>query len=97
MQVQTNPPRRFNEKEAAAYLGCSYSTLRRRRNYGRGPRCSRHGDIIRYDKEALDAFLAAHTAGTPRRADGLSRRPLSERPHFQVSIPAGRQVAGEVH
>jgi excisionase family DNA binding protein len=56
----------LSEKEAATYLGgISLSTLRRLRRNGRGPEYIRFGDILRYRREALDAFLARNTVSPP--------------------------------
>jgi len=47
----------LTEREAAEYLNCSVSTLRRYRLAGIGPTYLRHGRLIRYYRHDLDAFI----------------------------------------
>jgi excisionase family DNA binding protein len=51
----------LSERQAAAYLSISVSTIRRWRYAGSGPEHFRCGDIIRYRKEDLDAFVDLHS------------------------------------
>ena len=51
----------FSEKEAAAYLSVSLSTIRRSRRTNAGPAFFRFGGVLRYDREALEAFIAKNT------------------------------------
>lgn len=52
----------FDTDEAAAYLKLSAGTLKRWRQTGKGPRFIRMSyQIVRYERSALDDFLAAHT------------------------------------
>jgi excisionase family DNA binding protein len=55
------PSMYVSEKEAAAYLGVSLSTIRRWRRKGIGPRFFRLERILRYSLEALERFTAEHT------------------------------------
>ena len=50
-----------SEKEAAAYLSVSLSTIRRWRRTNAGPAFFRFGGVLRYDREALEAFIAKNT------------------------------------
>ena len=54
----------LSEKEAAAYLDVSISTIRRWRRIGNGPVSFRIGGIIRYQQADLDTFIQEHTAKT---------------------------------
>jgi predicted DNA-binding transcriptional regulator AlpA len=65
-----------NEKNAAQILGCTVSALRRWRREMRGPQWVRLGRLIRYQDRALEAFVAAHTEGTPV-GPALARIPTS--------------------
>ena len=58
---QTSSPTFFSEREAAAYLSISLSTIRRWRRTNIGPAFFKFGDILRYSREALDEFVAKHT------------------------------------
>ena len=61
----------LNENEAAALLGLAVATLRRWRSDGRGPRFTKLGDSVRYERESLSAFVEAgrrETADTEGRA-----------------------------
>jgi excisionase family DNA binding protein len=51
----------LSEKEAAAYLGVSLSTIRRWRRGKLGPAFFKFGDILRYRRSALDEFVAKNT------------------------------------
>ncbi len=51
----------LSEKEAAAYLRVSLSTIRRWRRSESGPACFRFGGILRYSLSALEQFIANHT------------------------------------
>ena len=52
---------KFNEREAAHYLGISLSTLRRKRAARRGPDYVQIDRHIQYRKPALDDYLDRHT------------------------------------
>jgi len=52
---------KFNEREAAEYLGISLSSLRRKRAAHRGPDFIRIDYRIQYRKPALDDYLDRHT------------------------------------
>jgi len=49
------------EKEAAAYLRVSLSTIRRWRRSLTGPAFFRYGDVLRYSRIGLDEFVAKNT------------------------------------
>ncbi len=50
----------LSQKEAAAYLSISVSTIRRWHNAHTGPRVFRLGGVLRYRIDDLDAFLRNH-------------------------------------
>jgi excisionase family DNA binding protein len=54
-------PAFLSEKEAAAYLTVSLSTIRRWRRTIAGPVFFRFGDVLRYDRQALDEFITKNT------------------------------------
>lgn len=56
----------LTEKQAAAFLTRSVSSLRRGRKDGTGPDFLRIGRSIRYPKAQLEAYIAAHLRGTTR-------------------------------
>jgi excisionase family DNA binding protein len=58
---QFSSPTFLSEKEAAAYLTVSLSTIRRWRHTSTGPAVFRFGDVLRYAREALDEFIAKNT------------------------------------
>ena len=58
---QINPPSFLSEKETAAYITISLSTIRRLRRAQTGPAYIRFGGVLRYPREALDAFLTKNT------------------------------------
>lgn len=73
-ETMPNPQSHLNpillsERQAAAYLSVSVSTLRRWRRGGIGPAYFICGDIIRYRKEVLDAFVEAHSTGSPNSSN----------------------------
>jgi excisionase family DNA binding protein len=47
----------ITEKEAAAYLTVSITTMRRWRLNGTGPKSFHTGDIVRYRREDIDAWV----------------------------------------
>jgi hypothetical protein len=49
----------LNEHEAANYLGCSISLLRKRRLFGEGPAYCKIGRLVRYRQDDLAEFIAA--------------------------------------
>ena len=51
----------LSEKEAAAYLSVSLSTIRRWRRCDRGPQYFRFGGVLRYSRAALGAFIVRNT------------------------------------
>jgi excisionase family DNA binding protein len=51
----------FSEKEAAAYLSVSLSTIRRWRRYKVGPESFRFGGVLRYSRAAIEEFIARNT------------------------------------
>jgi excisionase family DNA binding protein len=54
-------PSFLSEREAAAYLSVSLSTIRRWRRAATGPQFFRFGGVLRYGREALQAFVAKNT------------------------------------
>ncbi len=58
---QNNPSVYLSEKEAAAYLNVSLSTIRRWRRAGIGPEHFHFGGVLRYAQPALDTFIQQHT------------------------------------
>jgi hypothetical protein len=80
-------PRHLSEKEAAAYLHISLSTIVRRRRDHTGPAFIRFGGVLRYAREARDDFLASNTVYTlfldpSRSLLGESRMSASGRASF---------------
>jgi excisionase family DNA binding protein len=59
---QFDSPAFLSEKEAAAYLAVSLSTIRRWRRNKKGPVFFRFGGILRYSRSELGAFVAANSA-----------------------------------
>jgi len=51
----------LSEKEAAAYLSVSLSTIRRWRRQPNGPEHFRFGGVLRYSRAALEEFIAKNT------------------------------------
>ena len=51
--------RRVRTPGAAVYLGCSESTLEKKRLTGDGPTFIKLGKVVVYDTRDLDAWLAA--------------------------------------
>ena len=61
----------LNTKQAAAYLTLSPRTLEKMRIRGRGPRYRKHGGVVRYHIDDLDAWSADHArTRTGEREDG---------------------------
>jgi predicted DNA-binding transcriptional regulator AlpA len=58
---QIDQPIYLSEKESAAYLCISLSTIRRRRKEGTGPDHVRFGGILRYGQAALEEFIKKNT------------------------------------
>ena len=50
----------IDEKQAAAWLGCTVSAMRKWRLLGRGPAYCRIGRLIRYNETDLIAFMDAN-------------------------------------
>jgi len=62
MTTPTAPARRLDtERQAAAYLNVSHRTLQAWRLRGGGPEYVKLGAAIRYDRDALDRFIAERT------------------------------------
>lgn len=59
--AQQNLPPFLSEKEAAAYLSVSLSTIRRWRRAKTGPAYFLFGGILRYPMDAVDAFIGTNT------------------------------------
>ncbi len=57
----TGQPQHLSEKEAAAYIGVSLSTIRRWRRSKTGPAFFQFGGVLRYSRETLANFIAQHT------------------------------------
>ena len=54
----------FDERRAAALLGCSIALMRKWRLFGEGPAYCKIGRLVRYRQEDLAAFLAEHRVST---------------------------------
>ncbi|MEW9856681.1 helix-turn-helix transcriptional regulator [Novosphingobium sp. M1R2S20] len=50
-------------KQAAFHLGLAYSTLKRLRQLGTGPRCRRHGRTWRYHIDDVEVWSTARAKG----------------------------------
>lgn len=50
-------------KQAAFHLGLAYSTLKRLRQTGTGPKCRLHGRTWRYHIDDIEAWSAARARG----------------------------------
>jgi helix-turn-helix protein len=61
---QNSSPAFFTEKEAAAFLSVSLSTMHRWRRAKIGPGLFSFGGVLRYRREALEDFISQHTNGT---------------------------------
>jgi len=92
------PRATLTEKEAAAYLGLSPSTMRRRRAAGRPPRFLKMGSSIRYTKQDLDRYIEFSTRGgvMPER-DELTADRVRELLDFDGTIAWRQRPAGHVH
>ncbi len=67
-----------DERQAAAFLGCSTAALRRWRRINRGPAFARFGRLVRYKLSALEEFALENTrrfTADGGRADGTAVRP----------------------
>ncbi len=53
-------------KQAAFHLGLAYSTLKRLRQAGTGPKCRLHGRTWRYHIDDIEAWSAARARGGDR-------------------------------
>jgi len=67
LSAAPNPPAILTERQAAAYLAVSLSTIRRWRHNHIGPEFFRFGDILRYSREARSTTFARRTPSKPRR------------------------------
>jgi excisionase family DNA binding protein len=59
--IDRRADRFLSTKQAAEYLNLARPTLERWRVYGGGPKFTKLGRRILYDKSALDSFVAAKT------------------------------------
>jgi len=50
-------------KQAAFHLGLAYSTLKRLRRTGKGPKCRLHGRTWRYHIDDIEAWSTARVCG----------------------------------
>jgi hypothetical protein len=50
-------------KQTAFHLGLAYSTLKKMRLKGKGPRCRLHGRTWRYHIDDIEAWSKAHAHG----------------------------------
>jgi len=66
--VQVSPPMLLRPSEAAKALGLHPQTLANLRHTGRGPQFVKIGSAVRYDANALRAYVEEHTRD-PRRSD----------------------------
>lgn len=69
--------RMLSDKEAAAFLGVSVSTLGRWRSNRIGPAHFRFGKILRYPQSALEEFREKHTKRNDQvstETEGLGQR-----------------------
>ena len=62
-----------DERQAAAFLGCSAAALRRWRRIGRGPAFARLGRLVRYRQSTIEEFALENTRGLTRDAGGADR------------------------
>ena len=53
-------------KQAAHHLGLAYSTLKRLRNAGKGPKCRLHGRTWRYHIDDIEAWSVTRARGGTR-------------------------------
>jgi hypothetical protein len=63
----------LNENQAAEFLGLSVRTLQSWRVRGFGPRYTKIGRAVRYQRRELVAFQQAHTVSSTTEADALKR------------------------
>ena len=66
MQTLTSTRRSLTIEEASEYTGLPVATLRWKRAKGEGPIGYLLGRRLRYDREDLDAWIAAQKAATAR-------------------------------
>lgn len=68
MQNRTSEPQPalMNDVDLAQHLGISVAALRKWRTLGRGPRYLKIGNLVRYRREDIDAFLNACPVGGSR-------------------------------
>lgn len=52
---------RWNEKQAAKFLGMSVKWMQQARCYGRGPKYIKIGRSVRYNVADLEAYIASRT------------------------------------
>lgn len=67
----TDAPEILNTQQAAEFLGVSKQFLEIARCRGEGPAYSRIGRLIRYRKEVLLAWVAAHEVQTAHHDNGI--------------------------
>ena len=63
----------FNTKQAADFLGCSTQKLEIDRVKGRGPAYHKGGGLVRYTREALDAYARGDGPQQHTGQDGQRR------------------------
>lgn len=57
-----NPKELLSEREVHSEYGLSIPWLRKRRRIGDGPVFLKLGKMVKYERAALDSYLAAHVA-----------------------------------
>jgi predicted DNA-binding transcriptional regulator AlpA len=68
-----DPDAALNENQAAEFLGLSVRTLQAWRVRGGGPRYTKIGRSVRYQRRELVAFQQSHTVSSTTEADALNR------------------------
>ena len=63
----------LNESQASEFLGISPRTLQAWRVRGCGPRYTKIGRSVRYQRRELVAFQRSHTVASTTEADALKR------------------------
>jgi hypothetical protein len=79
----------MNTKEAAKYLNVSPSLLEHLRSKGGGPRYSKNGRIIDYDKPDCDDWKESHKISS--RAEELARKQSKEAAKLEPAAPKPHQ------
>lgn len=73
--IAADPDAALNENQAADFLGVSVRTLQAWRVRGGGPRYTKIGRSVRYQRRELVSFQRTHTVSSTAEAD--SRGPVS--------------------